>query len=114
VLTYAGFFRILYNGTFLSKEMSDKALGVLTGVAFRRGIVAGVGDGVTVAHKFGERSEETGAKQLHDCGIVYYPRHPYLLCVMTKGADFDALAGELSAISRAVYQEIDSQHRDPH
>jgi len=27
--------------------------------------------------------------QLHDCGIVYYPETPYLLCVMTKGWNFE-------------------------
>jgi beta-lactamase class A len=110
VLTYAAFFRILYNGTYLSKQMSDRALEELSRVAFLPGIAAGVGAGVTVAHKFGERSEETGAKQLHDCGIVYYPRHPYLLCMMSKGSDFDALAEALSTISRTVFEEVDSQH----
>lgn len=110
VLTYAAFFRILYNGTYLSKEMSDRALEELTRVAFRPGIVAGVPGGVPVAHKFGERSEEGGGRQLHDCGIVYYPRHPYLLCMMTRGADFGALAEALSAVSRVVFEEVDSQH----
>jgi beta-lactamase class A len=110
VLTYSAFFRVLYNATFLSKEMSDRALEVLTRVAFRRGIAAGVPEGIPVAHKFGERSDDSGAKQLHDCGIVYYPRHPYLLCMMTKGTDFDALADALGAISRTVFEEIDVQH----
>ena len=111
VLTYAAFFRILYNGTYLSKEMSDRALEELTRVAFRPGIVAGVPEGIVVAHKFGERSEDSGEKQLHDCGIVYFPRHPYLLCMMTKGTDFADLAAALSAVSREVFQEIDGQHQ---
>lgn len=110
VLTYAAFFRVLYNGTYLTKETSDLALEQLAQAEFRAGIVAGVPDGVIVAHKFGERSDDaSGAKQLHDCGIVYYPRHPYLLCVMTRGARFEPLASAIASISKVVYEEIQSQ-----
>jgi hypothetical protein len=67
---------------------------------------------VPVAHKFAERSDpQTGEKQLHDCGIVYYPRHPYLLCVMTKGPGFEGLAGVVARVSRMVYSEVDAQNR---
>jgi hypothetical protein len=111
VLTYAAFFRILYNGTYLSKEMSDLALEQLAASEFRAGLRAGVPEIVPVAHKFGERSDASGMKQLHDCGIVYYTRHPYLLCVMTRGADFAALADAIATISRTVFEEIDAQHR---
>lgn len=111
VLTYASFFRVLYNGTYLAKETSDLALEQLAQAEFRAGIVAGVPSGVIVAHKFGERSDDaSGERQLHDCGIVYYPRHPYLLCVMTRGARFEPLAGAIASISKVVYEEIRGQH----
>lgn len=112
VLTYSGFLRVLFNGTYLTKEMSDLALGNLAESEFRAGLVAGVPASVPVAHKFAERSDpQTGEKQLHDCGIVYYPRHPYLLCVMTKGPGFEGLAGVVARVSRTVYSEIDAQNR---
>ncbi len=86
IKNYASFFRILFNASYLTKEFSEKALAILSEVDFRDGLVAGVPKNMPVAHKFGER-EYLGKKQLHDCGIIYYPDHPYLLCVMNRGDD---------------------------
>lgn len=114
VKEYASFFRVLFNASYLSKEMSEKALGYLSKSSFRQGIVAGVPDDVVVANKFGERiySEQPGIKQLHDCGIVYYPDNPYLLCIMSRGKDYAELAKVISIISTEVYKEVDSQSRN--
>lgn len=112
VKSYAAFFRILYNSSYLSREMSEKALSLLARTDFRGGLVAGVPQGTVVAHKFGERAYDANpAKQMHDCGIVYYPEYPYLLCIMTRGNDFDALAGTIGDISRLVYAEVDRQRK---
>jgi len=60
-----------------------------------------------VASRFGERAHgPAGAKQLHDCGIVYCPRRPYLLCVMTRGDDFQELTGTIRDLSRLVYSDV--------
>ena len=48
--------------------------------------------------------------QLHDCGIVYYPQHPDLLCVMTKGPDFERLDDIIRGVSQISFAEIDAQH----
>ncbi len=65
-----------------------------------------------VAHKFGERSFlDKKTKQLHDCGIVYHPAKPYVLCVMTRGDDFDKLSAVLRSVSALVYQEVDAQQK---
>jgi beta-lactamase class A len=115
VNSYVNFFRILYNATYLSRPMSEKALGFLSKSEFSVGIRAGVPGTIKVASKFGERNNSTDPKdlfsdkQLHDCGIVYYPEQPYLLCIMTKGNDFDKLALVIKEISRTVYDFIDSQ-----
>jgi beta-lactamase class A len=114
VETYASFFRILYNATYLGKEASAWALGLLAASEFRAGLVAGVPPGVPVAHKFGEKSDAaTGTAQLHDCGIVYYPGNPYLLCVMSRGPDFEALDDLIVGVSRLVYQEVARQAPGP-
>jgi beta-lactamase class A len=112
VQTYESFFRVLYNCSYLSREASDWALEVLSKSEFSTGLVAGVPAGVKVAHKFGEKSDDPGgAVQLHDCGIVYYPQHPYLLCVMSKGQNFDSLSSGIAGVSRLVYQGVDAQAR---
>src|SRR6185437_13516132 len=93
--------------TYLSPEMSEKALKLLSQTTFTSGIVAGVPKNIPVAHKFGERAYDTDAtKELHDCGIVYFPNHPYMLCIMTKGTDFGSLATVLKTISQKTYDEV--------
>lgn len=110
VKQYSAFFRILYNASYLNKAMSRKALDILTRVDFRGGIVAGVPPGTVVAHKFGERRlAGSDLAQLHDCGIVYYPGQPYVLCVMTRGRDLFKLTEVLRDVSAEVYREVDAQ-----
>jgi hypothetical protein len=109
VETYASFFRILYNATYLSHEASEWALQLLAQSEFRAGLVAGVPPGVTVAHKFGEKANADGTRQLHDCGIVYYPNNPYILCVMSRGSSFEFLDDVIVAVSRLVWSEVSRQ-----
>lgn len=114
VQTYASFFRVLYNASYLSREASDWALDLLSKAEFRTGLVAGVPPVIEVAHKFGEKSDAaSGTVQLHDCGIVYYPRHPYLLCIMSQGPNFEYLDDVIAEISRITFSAIDSQHPLP-
>jgi len=106
---YATFFRVLYSCTYLSEDLSAKAIRLLSETEFKDGIVAGVPDNITVAHKFAERKyggDDYSLKgsQLHDCGIVYYPKSPYLICVMTRGRDFNTLEGVIKKISKIVYE----------
>ncbi|MGE5425974.1 MAG: serine hydrolase [Bacillota bacterium] len=105
VRDYASFFRILYNASYLNREMSEKALDILTKSQFSLGLTAGVPSQVDVAHKFGERVL-FDAKQLHDCGIVYKPGRPYLICVMTRGKDFTKMSTFIKDISAAAYQGL--------
>ncbi len=106
---YSSLFRILYNASYLDDRDSELLLSWLAASDYGRGLAAGVPQGTTVAHKFGERYFPDGRKQLHDCGIVYFPRNPYLLCVMTKGDDWTALENVIATISRMVYEEVDSR-----
>lgn len=105
VYEYSRFFRILYNGSYLNFENSNKALEILTKVEFKDGLVAGLPSDIPVAHKFGERQfgEE---KQLHDCGIVYNPEKPYLICIMTRGKDLSKLPYIISELSKVTYEEV--------
>ncbi|MDE2071293.1 MAG: serine hydrolase [Patescibacteria group bacterium] len=113
VKSYASFFRVLYNATYLDYEYSEKALELLALHDFPQGIESGVPASVTVAQKFGERSvySQTGIlidRELHDCGIVYKPGSPFLLCIMSRGQDFDVLAKNISDLSALIYKNIGS------
>ncbi|MBU6415430.1 serine hydrolase [Patescibacteria group bacterium] len=109
---YSYFFRLLYNASYLNRELSEKALQLLLINDFSDGIRAGVPSGVETAQKFGERtfySSENGQvvwRELHDCGIVYRPSGPYLLCVMTKGKDLKDLSEIIKELSAVTYQTV--------
>lgn len=110
VQEYASFFRILYNASYIDKSSSEKALSLLNQTDFKSGLAAGVPKSVRVAHKFGERryTDMYGnvITQLHDCGIVYYPNRPYLICIMSQGSDFSSLRETIQKVSMAVYQSV--------
>ena len=115
---YSYFFRILYNATYLDRTFSEKALNLLNETDFGSGIRAGVPNNILVANKFGERTvlsrdHQPVSLELHDCGIVYYPDHPYFLCIMTQGNDFGDLAKAIMDISGIVYQERIRQFTPP-
>ncbi len=131
---YASFFRILYNATYIDRasseallksltdaSLSEALLKSLTDASFQDGLVAGIPRGIVVAHKFGSRKvDDSGLPaqadkvQLHDCGIVYAPGKPYLLCVMTQGTDFMKLATFIKDISTLVYSDVSKDStKDP-
>jgi beta-lactamase class A len=106
---YSHLFRTLYNASYLNQADSEEALELLSRTTFTQGLVAGVPSGTTVAHKFGERTLGSGTSavhELHDCGIVYYPNHPYFLCVMTRGSDFPTLEGIIKDISSITWAQV--------
>lgn len=111
VKSYSSLFRLLYNVSFLeTREMSAKALSYLVDVKFPYGITGSIPEDIKVANKFGERSMmNSDSKQLHDCGIVYYPENPYLICIMTKGKNYESLSDIIREISKMVYEEVDSR-----
>ncbi len=112
VKQYSIFFRILFNASFLSRKNSEYALQLLSDTSFVDGLRASVPESITIAHKFGERKTRMDLQQFHDCGIVYYPGHPYLLCVMTRGKDVTKLIDAIRETSGFVYKEIDAQYAD--
>lgn len=108
---YSSIFTQLFHASYLRERTSSEwALELMTETTFNDGIRAGVPDLVEVADKFGERyGFDDGLKQLHDCGIVYFPENPYLLCVMTRGKDIEKLKAVIAGISSLVYQEFEAR-----
>lgn len=109
--TYASILRMLYNSSYLTRQNSEKILELMNEATFKDGLVAGIATGIPVAHKFGERkiidqNTKLATSELHDCGIIYYPQHPYILCVMTTGNNFNDLKEIIKNISNFTYEEI--------
>ncbi|MBI5456169.1 serine hydrolase [Candidatus Kaiserbacteria bacterium] len=108
--TYALFFRTLFNGTYLTPSASERALEILSRTTYKDGLAAGIPEGIVVSHKYGEHvAQKDGApvgEELHDCGIIYKPDHPYLLCVMTRAKTLDAAKSVIKTISELVYSHL--------
>jgi len=108
--------RVLYNASYLTNEYSEKMMELLTQSEFKDGLAAGVPDNLKIAHKFGistvfTSSEEISSRELHDCGIIYHPDHPYILCVMTKGhSKLSDSEGIIKKISQNVYEAVEQNN----
>jgi beta-lactamase class A len=117
VKAYAGILRILYNASYLNKEMSEKALNLLAQSKFNKGIRAGIPPHIKVAHKYGKRDETVGGGrihnlQLHHFGLVFHPKKPFIIGVMTRGADVETKLKVIQVLSEITYQEVDKQTKD--
>lgn len=110
VKSYASFFRILYNASYLNQTNSEQVLSILAQSTFTDALAAGVPSNIVVSHKFGERGTSAGKVQLHDCGIIYKPNQPYVLCVMTEGSNFDILTSTIADISGLVYKTLNEDN----
>ncbi len=112
---YSAFFRILYSGAYLNDSDSNAVLSLLSAVTFKNGLVAGVSASTTVSHKFGEHINSAdntiNSTELHDCGIVYNPTNPYVLCVMTEGKSETDLSDVISQVSKVVFQEVNNGYK---
>lgn len=86
----------LFSATYLGRGTSEDALMRLAG-APRAGIATGVPDDRPVAH-VGDAGE--------DCGVVYLPGRPYVLCVLTRGGAESARAATVTAISALVWGRL--------
>lgn len=105
---YSTILRVLYNASYLTKDFSKKALALLSQTQFQKGLKDSLPKNLKIANKFGEYSNRT-TRQLHDCGIVYYPDNPYILCLMTRGTNFEKMEDAISSISKSVYREVQHQ-----
>lgn len=103
---YSSILRSLYLASYLSEENSNEILNILTQTPFNDKLAAGVPDDIKVAHKFGVHLGSDDANAVFtDCGIVYAPKRPYILCIMTKTNETMAIK-EMKEISKIVYDYI--------
>ena len=111
---FSFYFRVLYNATYINKFYSQAALKLLSKVDYNNGIRDPVPSDIVVAHKFGlltRKDQLNVERELHDCGIVYYPDTPYLLCVMTKSnSTLPTVESAIQQISQTVYESVKDLH----
>ncbi len=102
---YSSIFKSLYLASALTEEDSQAILLMLSRSVFPDKIPAGVPEGITVAHKVGIFESADGKKTYADCGIVYVPKRPYLLCMMLEGSEAKANL-RMRELSRMAYEFV--------
>lgn len=106
VKTLSNMFLSLYNATFINVDNSNLVLSLLAETPFTDWMEAGVPSSVLVSHKIGIAASE---KTMSDCGIVYAPYRPYLLCMGIEGASETRAASFFKSLSEAAYDFVMSR-----
>jgi hypothetical protein len=109
VKSYASFFRVLYNSSYLSREDSEYLLSLLAQSTFNSWITTLLPKDITITNKFGIRNLSSWEKHIHDCWNIYYSDEPYLLCVMTQGTNEKSQLKVIQEISKMVYDDISTR-----
>jgi beta-lactamase class A len=106
---YIRLFKSLYYATYLSPEMSERALELATDTTTEILLPSGVPPHIQVAHKFGVQDDRT----LSDCGIIYEPNNPYMLCIMIESQNESRSVQLIGTISQLIYNSITQQQVAP-
>lgn len=105
---YASILKALYFSSVLEKDSSEEILDLLTKTKFPDKLAAGVPANIPVAHKIGDFIDKSGKQQVFtDCGIVYVPRRPYVLCLLSVSNE-QVARERMQLVSRIVYDYISS------
>lgn len=112
---FSVFMKVLYNASYLSIQDSEFCTELLSKCDFKKGLVSGIPEDCTIAHKFGEGGDaSTQTFNLSESGLVYCKDKTYLVTIMTKGSDMKALAPIISGISKLVHKELDAYFKNNH
>jgi beta-lactamase class A len=101
---YSSILKALFFASIINKEDSEKILNLLSQTIFNDKLPAGVGQGVSVSHKIGVLD----GKLYTDCGIVYVPRKPYILCMVSASSEDEARIRMIDTSSQ-VYKFVSSR-----
>lgn len=106
---YSSVLRALYLSSYLSYKDSNELLDIMTTSPYDMRIGAGVPKEVKVAHKVGiYKDPNNGSNEVHaDCGIVYVPKRPYILCIMINDS-IEESTKHMATISKLVYDYVSS------
>ena len=102
-IQYVSILKALYYSSVLNVDDSEKILSYMTKTDFSDMLPAGVPRSVPIAHKIGLIDKEI----YQDCGIVYVPDRPYVLCMISK-SDRATAKARMQNISKTVYNFVAS------
>ena len=115
--SYSSIFRSLYLASTISVEHSNAILEHLSRSLFKDQLVAGVSGGnIKIAHKIGEYQPDNNPSQTFysDCGIIYVPSRPYMLCVMTEDVSKTKADEYIRTISKLTYEFVTLVNQTQH
>lgn len=111
--SYSSIIRSLYLSSFLDVKNSDYVLEVLSDTLFKDKIPAGVPSHIKVSHKVGIFNDlDTKQNVYSDCGIVYIPQRPYILCIFVKNNEEDARK-HMTNLSKIIFTYVSIVKRIP-
>lgn len=96
---YSSILRSLYLSSYLSPASSQEILTLMSQSKYNDKLVAGVPKGTKVAHKIGVYENDTdGVPETteddvtvySDCGIIYAPNRPFMLCIFIQSPEEEA------------------------
>jgi len=88
----------IYRHELLDAQAADVVITLLEHTYFADRLQTGVPDGVAVAHKVGS---DVGI--FNDDAIIFNPRRPYAVAVLSSAADEDEANGAFAKLSRDLY-----------
>lgn len=101
--------RSLYLSAYLPYQTSNHILELMSQSTFKKWLPEPIPQDVKVAHKYGVYVGDISAQLVHsDCGIVYYPKRPYLLCVMINTGDKMVAEQNIRAVSKLAFDFVKS------
>lgn len=105
---YASILKALYFSAVLSKESSQIILEHMTKSEFSDKLPAGVPSEIPVSHKIGVYRK---SDIFSDCGIVYIPKRPYILCMFSRSTEEEARS-RMRGLSAIVYKYVSTINKE--
>ncbi len=103
--SYSSILKSLYFASYLTKNSSQELLGYLAKSESTNRLTKYLPADVPVAHKIGVNNTNWSES---DCGVVYVPKRPYLICVMVGLPDEEANTF-IAEVSKDVYDFVVSK-----
>ena len=104
---YSKILKSLYYSTYLSYKSSNEILDLMTKIENGEGLRSNIPNEIKIAHKIGIKSSNPNPELnfTSDCGIVYVPKRPYILCMMSQ-EDNETAVKYMKTISSTIYDFI--------